>query len=287
MSNISHRAMLVQPSISLWTARRFDRKASEEVAANHNAESERAGRYNKCVINVKAPSYVALTRVAAEARRYHEAHTLPWAQDGARILSSTMFFEYQAAMKLYQEQFDHAARAFLVAYPGLKEAAEKELNGLYKEEDYPTASQLAGKFAFSISVFPIPLGTDFRVEEGLTEEDVAGIREQIEDQTRGALKQAEQERWARLLDVVSRAVERLSTQDAIFRDSLIGNIRDAVAVLPKLALAKDENFDSVIEDVRAKLCVCDPDVLRDDPNARANAARRAAEIVQKMSAFMK
>lgn len=277
--------MLVLPAISVWTARRFDRSASEEVAANHNAESERAGRYNKCLINVKAPSYVALKKIEGEARRYHERMTLPWSQDGARILSATAYQDYTTQMLTYKESFSHAVYEFRRAYPGLVDAAEKELNGLFRASDYPDERELSEKFSFRVSVLPIPDANDFRVEE-LSDADIDKIRGDIEQEVQQAFKVAEQEKWSRLMEVVSRAVERLSSPDVIFRDSLIGNIKDAVQTLPKLALTKDENFDIIIEEVRAKLAVCEPSVLREDPNARASAARKAAEIMKKMSAYM-
>lgn len=283
MSNITKHAMLAAPAISVWTARRYDRAVSDKVAQEHKADAKKSGRYNKCLINPDAPSFLAVTQVAGEARRWHQTHTLPWSQDGARILSAEMYMDYAAKMSEFRLQFDHAVAKFLEDYPALKAQARTDLNGLYKEDDYPTVRELKEKFRFRISILPVPSAGDFRVELG---DDSEEIREAIEAEVKQAVVDAQQERWNRLLTVVSNAVERLSSPDAIFRDSLIENIQKEVKVLPKLALEKDANFDEILDDVKKKLTSLEPSRLREDRDARADAARKAAEIARKMSAFM-
>lgn len=284
--NITERAMLAQPTWSVWTARKHDRKVSKEVAKQHNAASDkRAGRYNKCLIDPEHPLYVAIRRIEGEARKFHEKHTLPWSQDGARILPGEMYYDYTAQMGLLKEKFDHAVRDFLAYYPEMKERAKTDLNGMYVESDYPTVKEIAQKFGFRVSFFPVPASNDFRVIN-IDEKDVASIREQMADEVSGAVREAQRERWERLLVVVKHAVERLSSKDSIFRNSLIDNIKEAVETLPRLALDEDKDFDLVLAEVKAKLSVCDPQDLRDDAKARAKTARDAAEIVKKMSAFM-
>lgn len=285
MADITKHTMLVLQSISMWTARRHDRKISNEVAEKHHAKVERAGRYNKMLIDVKHDLYVALVKISGEARRYHEDKTLPWAQDGSRILSAAIYMDYMAAMEGFREQWQHAVEQFLRAYPALREAAKKELNGLYKDSDYPSASQLREKFGFRISVYPVPNAEDFRVDS-LDETEVKAIRESIEEEVRVTVLRAEQERWVRLFDVVKHAVERLSKPDAIFRDTLITNIREACQTLPKLALVKDADFDAFVEQVSRNLANAEPSILREEPQYRAETARKAAEIARKMAAFM-
>ena len=285
MSDISKRAMLALPSISVWTARRYDRNISQEVADKHDVNVDRAGRYNKCVIDVRHPLYVAISQIAGEARRYHETHTLPWAQDGARILAVPMFEEYQQMMVVLRERFEHAVELFVRAYPKLKEAARGELNGAYRETDYPTQDELRDKFGFRISIMPVPVSSDFRVET-LDAEQVERLRRNISQEVSDAVHQAERERWERLFGVVQHAVVKLSEQKAIFRDSMIENIKEACETLPKLALAEDKDFNVLVEETKKKLAVLDPQRLREDTGARADAAMRANQIAKKMAAYM-
>lgn len=299
-ATIAKRAMLVQPTISVWTARRYDRTASEEVAELHKADAVRAGRYNKCLINVKAPEYVAVQSIQGAARRWHEEHTSPWAQDGARILSIAMFQDYQRTMSAFRDQFYFAVEKLIAAYPRLVEEQKKVINGLYKESDYPKQSELRSRFGFHISIFPVPVANDFRVE--LDTDDVEMLRSQIETEVEFTVKKAERDRWERLMRVVGHAVNRLNierevevkqkgkvvkmTKSAIFRDSMIDNIKKAVDVLPKLALNDDPAFDAVLLEVKDRLSGLDPEELRENDSKRRVAARDAAAIMKKMAAYM-
>ena len=54
------------------------------------------------------------------------------------------------------------------------EQVRPELNGLFREEDYPSAEKLRAKFGVKLEVLPIPSGDDFRVT--LSEEEQARSR---------------------------------------------------------------------------------------------------------------
>jgi len=47
-----------------------------------------------------------------------------------------------------------------------------ELNGLFREEDYPAAEKLRKKFGVKLEVLPIPTGNDFRVQMSAEEQRV-------------------------------------------------------------------------------------------------------------------
>ena len=72
-ATINSRALLVNLSISTWSARKFDRAISDEIAAQHNAARD-AVRANKSLI--QGDSYKALIRAAQAARTAHYFHTL-------------------------------------------------------------------------------------------------------------------------------------------------------------------------------------------------------------------
>ena len=67
-TQINTRALLVNLSVSTWTARKFDRAISDEIAAQHGAAGD-AGRYNKALI--QGDSYKALVKCAQAARTAH------------------------------------------------------------------------------------------------------------------------------------------------------------------------------------------------------------------------
>ena len=67
-------AMLVSLRITAWSGRLYDRRASDHVAASHDA-SFTAGRYNKRLLPKSA--FAALNGVMNRVRTLHYENTLP------------------------------------------------------------------------------------------------------------------------------------------------------------------------------------------------------------------
>jgi hypothetical protein len=84
---------------------------------------------------------------------------------------------------------------------------------------------------------------------------------------------------------VRHVSDKLKDGDAIFRDSLIGNVRELVDLLPALNLTGDPALTSAVSEVKNKLADLDPQALRDHEVDRAAAALAADEIARKMAGY--
>lgn len=281
---ISSKAMLVHLNISGWSGRRHDDDASNEVANNHSTTAARAGRYHKCLIDTKAESFRAVKQAEDRIRKYHYEHTLPWAKNGAQMLPQKQFFDYAAKMQELRTAWEAALKVFFEDYPRLKANAKVELNGLYKETDYPNEASLKRKFGFSIDYFPVPDAQDWRVDLG--EEEEAAIRANITAQVEAATHEAMRELAERLLEPVRHMAEKLSVPGAIFRDSLIENVKEMVDLVPRLNVADDSGLEALRKEVRDKLTLTPANVLRTDEAARKAKAAQARAIEKKMAAFL-
>ncbi len=279
---LSERAMLVTLNIRQWSASLTDKKITAEVASSHAVSEKRAGRYRKNLIDTKAPAYQAVGTAASELRKIHYFYTLPWSQDGARILPADMFEQYSTTTRALTADFDRAVRAFVEDYPRLKLAARLELNGMYNEADYPT--NIAAKFGVDNVPMPLPDAQDFRVN--LSETAVARIKGGIEAEMKKTLELAMQEPYERLYTHISRMVERLSEKDGIFRDTLVSGLKDLCAVLPGLNLARDVRLEELRMRAERMIANVDPQDLRDIPAVRRDVARQAAEIQRMMAGYM-
>ena len=82
--NLTHDAMLVSLRIAAWSGRLYDRQASNHVAAHHDASAS-AGRYNKRLLPKAA--FAALTTTISKIRSTHYEQTLPWDDQGSRMLT--------------------------------------------------------------------------------------------------------------------------------------------------------------------------------------------------------
>jgi hypothetical protein len=281
-SPLSERAMLASLNIRRWQAARTDKKITSEVAAQHAVKEKRAGKYRKNAIDVEAPSFVAVGSAAGELRTRHYFFTLPWSQDGSRILPSAMFVEYSEEMRKLRISFDRTVKAFIDDYPTLKSAARLELNGMYNEQDYP--DNISAKFGLDIVIMPLPDSQDFRAS--LSASAVAEIKEGIAAELQHSLNVAMRDPYERLYSHISRMVDRLSDKKGVVRDTLITGLADLCAILPGLNLTSDPKLDELRKRAEKMIAGVDPQDLREVPSVRRDVARQAAEIQNMMASFM-
>jgi hypothetical protein len=285
--SLSSRAMLCSLSISMWSARKHDPDASEEIAVRHGAQAD-SGRYHKVLLPKEA--LAEIQKIVSEARQEHYFMTLPWDDDGYRVLPAAAYMDHVEKMRTLSNRFagavDTLARHFLT----LVDQAKTRLGGLFREEDYPACNELVAKFSFETKVMPLPDAGDFRIALGDEEKD--RIKRQITAAVEASLQVGSRELWFRLYEAVQHMADRLTaykvTEEGVehpFRDTVVTNLVKLVDVLPKLNITKDAELERLADQVRTSLLV-DPKELRKSESARAETAKAAASIAQHMAGYM-
>jgi len=271
--SIQNKAMLITLSVSCWTARKQDKRVSAEVEASHNAKD--AGRYNKDLVG-KA-HLDPLTTYASHIRAYHYKMTLPWMDNGARLLPSKLFMEYSAELRAMKQEYANRVSTFVQTYPTLVQEARQRLGTMFQPDDYPDASELYGKFDVEMDIMPVPDGADFRVDVGDAER--ARIASDISDRVAKRQAAALRSAWERIRECVGRVSSCLSAPKARIFDSLTGNLEDLVRILPGLNINQDADMERVCERIVNGLIV-DPDRLRKSAALRAKVRSEAEAILQ-------
>ncbi len=280
MTNLINNAMLVKLNVSQWTARKFDRKVTSEIEKTYAAND--SGRFNKILIAQEAIKKVQKT--ANIARMFHYENTLPWSDSGSRLLPSKNYMDYTYDMRSIKADFEDSVNDLIGTYPELVEEAKIRLNGMFNNDDYPDISELENKYRFHTKIDPIPTSDDFRIN--LKQEEVDKIKQEIDDRALDAQKVAMKDLWDRLHKTVSHMADTLKEEDKTFKNSLIGNISDLCALLPKLNIDDCPELESMRNIVESKLCTYDVKDLREDINARREATREAKDILSVMGAYM-
>ena len=290
MSVLAQKAMLSHVRLSAWSARRIDRKATEEVNEKNNAAND-AGRYNKLLVDSKA--LAGIQAAISAARAFHYSRTLPWQDDGARLLPAAAYVDYTARLRAIRADFEKAVDDFLSDYPNHVEAARKRLGNLFRPEDYPSADEIRRRFGFDTIINPVPSGDDFRVTLGDAQAEL--IRAEIEERAQQQLQEAMRDVYRRVSDVCERMVDRLrkytpgndnERASGIFRDSLVENVRDLAAVLPALNITADPKLNEIAERMRRELTQHNADDLRESETLRESVADAAESILSEVSAFL-
>ena len=286
--NLTDDAMLVALRITAWSGRRYDREASDHVAAAHDASSS-AGRYNKLLLPKSA--FATLTATVSEARKTHYAQTLPWDDQGSRLLTVANYDRYTQLLDGLRERMIRARTRFIEDYDGNVDEARLNLGKLFRIEDYPSKEALIDKFSVRYRITPVPDADHFMAR--LACDDTERVKRDIEAHNAERLGEAVTDLYRRLGEAVERVSRRLREDDEgkplVFRDSMIENIRELVDVVPRLNIFGDERLAALCDQVKQKIASADPAALRPsprfDPQLRTRVKTDADALAQQFAGY--
>jgi hypothetical protein len=283
--------MLVDFSVSQWTARKIDKKASADLTDAANAHAKSAHVSKKLVAS---SLLTEINNVVMQTRLHHMHCTSPWFDNGSRILHISNHEKYRDGMERGEAKFADLVPRFVAEYPLLREQAANEyvaLGKLWNGSDYPAVERIAHKFAWRTRTLPIPNEADFRADIG--QDAIDRVRADISAVLHDRAAAAAMNTFSRVHEVVAHMVESLDAYQpsatgkdkGTFRDTLVGNIRDLIDVMPGLNFANDKRVSQLIADMQA-ITEHEAEDLRIDAALRRDVTAKAKEIVTAVSDFM-
>lgn len=288
---LSERAMLTTLHRGAWSGSKHDQQVTEDAAESHKADIKEAGRYSKQLIARKFLSKVGSKM--SVARQTHRILTLPWDDEGTRILSAQGYVHYIKQMHTCRIGVEGARDEFLKNYPDYIKAAQITLGNMFNKDDYPTAAALKEKFYLDVEIRPIPEAGDFRTK--LADNTVKAIAKDIEKRTNDRIKAAVQDVFERVADVTTKMAEKLNGYEeagkgtdakGLFRDSLVYNVSELADLLPSLNITDDERLADLAKRLKADLVEHSPEVLRTDAKLRKQTALKAEKLAKKVSQYL-
>lgn len=282
--SIINQCMIVNLQIGMWLGYRLDKEASKAVTDMANADTD-AARVNKHLVPKSA--LADITKAVGAIRNHFYAKTLPWKDNGDRLLTRAMYMPFIEEHERLVGLMHDAVDEFLSdKYPSAMQQAEFRMGDLHKPEDYPAVSVLRRKFYVNLDIDPVTDANDVRVRlSGIDQTQLDERVAQAEAAMQQRVGKAMIDVWSRLADVVSHFATKMDSDD-IFRNSTVTNLQEIVELLPDLNVVDDPDLNRIIDEVRSKLTGYDPDDLRKNPAVRKLAADEAKTIINDMSGFM-
>lgn len=283
MTTIHNSNLLYRPSLSVWTARKKDKSKSAEVARDAGAVHGATNVYKALLPEFK--ELEAIERFASAFRQFIYDRTLPWDDAGWRIGQVAKHMEFMAQVGDKLREFDALVDAFMVAYGGAVENARFQLNDLFSVGDYPGSDEVRAKFRASVDVQTLPNVDDFRVLDGVPQDEVdklVGVaKNSVESRVQAAMETA----YERLYEAVAKMATTLDAfgkkEVRSFHDTLVGNIADLVEVMPALNITGDAKLAELATKARELTMYAAVDLRKDNDvrtAAIAEAKALAAEI---------
>ena len=289
--NVSSRATLVNLSASAWGQHKSDSEVTEEVLVKHEAEKH-SGSFKKRLLNKRATA--GIRSVKSAARTFHNHMTLPWLEDGTRILANVNHIDYVSKIGEHINIFNQAVDEFIKEYPNHVKIAKKELGKLFDEKDYPDPKVVRSKYKLRTVFLPWPKKEDFRgdIDPNIIKEIGDNLDARLEEILKGSMSNIAE----RIVEVVGHMSERLkkykpgdsngNKAEGKFHDSMVHHVRDLASLLPGFNLTDNPKITAITKTIQEKLAIHDPDVLRDVIKVRKQVIKDADDVLKKAKEFL-
>jgi len=280
MCSLNEKAMLVNLKVGTWAGYAYSKDATMDGFGSTDL-----GRANKALLkhsNVFKKTKAAFNTV----RSYVNENTLPWKDDGVRLLPSANYMDFVQGLGDVKREAETQLKVFMGEYTNEisndkvrfeNEALKSGKLCLFSFDDYPLDIQ--HKFYIELGFEPIPSSSDFRVQ--ISEDDKraldAAVAKAQEDVTTHLIEEMAKPMRA-LAEHLSRPVEDVKR----FHDSIVLNVSDQVERLQKLNLNDDPTVNALLKEVRGAFSTLarQPEVLKDNQPVRDAARVKLAEMMK-------
>jgi hypothetical protein len=280
VAGIARSAMMVDLHISVYSGRKQDKATQGEVTTAKGSGSKKAASVYKNLF-AECKELDDLTKFQARARAEHYRMTLPWNDQGARLLPTAALLDYQQTMGRFKQEFERLVDVFLDKYDTLVASAAFQLGTLFDRKEYLSRAQVALRFRMESSFTPLPTGGDFRLD--IESEVQRDLIEQYERRMEVKLAQANQDAWSRLHAALLRLSDRLVIEEdgkgRRFHDTMVTGALDLCDLLRSLNVTNDPALTKAARQVEELLSGVTPKELRDEHSTRVQTKQRVDAIL--------
>lgn len=290
MPNLTDSAAMVHVSLSVWSARKLDRKQTAKATKSAGATSD-AARVNKHLLASADAQLREVHRKAKAIRTYIEDNTLPWDKAGNRIVSNLRMMTMVGELDALKVEFYKAVDDFVDEYPILRAQALSNLGDMADDSDYPLPSVVRGKFSMEIDFQPIPKNFD-DVRMGLSPEQCAAFQRHFESSVERKMASSVRSAWERLRENLQRYSKNLDLRDddtgkmKVFRDSMVLQLRDTIALLRDLSQFGDPELEKIVNKVEKDVAAFDAGQLRASPATSVGVKAQVDAILKNMQVHL-
>ena len=178
--SLADKALVIRVTSRAWTARRFDRAASDGVTNDAQAVVG-AARVNNYLMAGADDELKKVNTIVRELRDYIDANTVPWDNAGGRLLTPMAWVSMKAVIDEFKRAFTNAVAEFVVMYPTNLSKAQVNLGALYDHTQFPHQDDLHHLFALDVRPEALPLAAPSDVRYGPNAAELDALRLSIEN----------------------------------------------------------------------------------------------------------
>ena len=277
--SITTSSVLVEMNLSVWTASKLDKQATNTVTDDAGANRNAAKVHKNLMAGTNLRKEIA--DHAAACRTWHISQTLPWADKGARLLPTSLFLDYKTEANMRRNKFDSMVSDFLSDYPTLVQNARAELGALFNMSDYPSADEVRSKFGFRLVFSPVPEAGDFRLDVPANE--MRELMQGYEDSFNDRIADAMREPWDKLHKLLTTMSEKLVEPEGetkkLFHESFVTNAQSLCQILTHLNITGDPKLEAARQQLEQTMLGNDILDVRESVSVRAEMKSKVDAIL--------
>lgn len=278
--SLRDKAITVRLTRRMYNPYRYDARAT--AAAETATGTQGAGRFSKRLLR-HCPELKKATAAYNDLYQFVIENTLPWMDDGVRVLPNANYMDFVAELAKLRSRADAAVQKLFEAWD-VRVAEDKNwLGGMWDPHDYPTKSDMLEKWGNSITFAPVPSSDDFRID--MDDED----KRQLDEAVQEVQDQAGDYLLKQILAPVAAMADKLAVpigeEGSVFRDTLVTNLQDVCKRAKKLNINGDERVAEIVNQIESITNNLMPSTLRESEVVRATTSAVMAGVRSKINAW--
>jgi len=278
---------------SRWQlTRRLERPQVQKVANEFQADIRAIGASKK-LIDPRAPKYRACCRIINEARTYWKSVTIPFPEDGIRLIRRDRMAKFAETMQQFKTSLVAAASELQAAYADIRVDAATRLGELFNSADYP--DDITGLFDIQWD-FPPVEPPNYLLEADPTGKLYQQQVDLMEARFQEAIAMTEDAFLKAFRDMVQHLADRLQwgepdqetgeRKPLVFRDSAVENLQAFFEQFKALNVGSNHDLEKLVE--QAQQIVGDKTAadFRKDLTERQAVQQGMAQITAKLDQMM-
>lgn len=260
----------------LGTQRKLSDAQTKQAADTFDAATDLVTA-SKRLIDTKHPAYRAVTAIKSQASAFWRGITLPYPQEGTRLIKQEDVARFEETMQGYRDQLAAAVANLQLEYDAIKIAAREKLGSLYNPNDYPNT--LEGVFNISWEYPPIEPP---RYLVALNPTVYQAEQNRVQQRFETAVAMAENAFAETLQELIEHLIERLTDEPdgtkKTFRSSAIDNFKEFYQNFKHMNVRSNAQLEQLIENANALVSGVEPKDLRKNTQMQATLREQMTEL---------
>ena len=284
MSVIANSAVLVRLNISVWGASKRNKQLEKEVAASKHADPKAIRLYDNLMVG--STGHQDIQKYAANARLAHARKTVPFDERGFRLCPTSLFLPYKDWENPKRINFWALTDGFRVKYLSYRETARHYRADIFNEQDYPPVQEVMSKFAWSLTVSPVPESGHICID--LPEQELAEVRAscdlEVDRRVAEGMQENEKRLRAELHGISQKCTDTGDEEEDSkkrWHDSFVSNPLELCELLKHTNLTQDPKVEKARQQLEDVMRGKDKEMFKDSSHIRAETKNAVDSILDK------